>query len=275
MNTNKYIEFPKEIKNNIETIKFLNNLLSDKEKKIYYNMKEIIFFESAIIPYFHSINLLLFQTHEKIYYNEINKEIEIFFQKNKYSKFFNKDLGILVDNFKTMIEFTILEKQDENGVGFDKIKQVLKEKNLIDFDDILLSYLISLLGELTNNCHEHGETKYAYFCGQYYPKLKRLSFATTNLGVTIEERVRKKNPSFSNYNCFNWIFEDGTTTREDDTNGGQGLAILKTVVQMLGGKITVISGKSVYCINNRGIESYEELEYLYRGTTFIIDIFKK
>lgn len=51
----KQIKFPKHIKNDIETISFLNELLSDKNKEMHYYMSEIKVFEASIIPYFHSL----------------------------------------------------------------------------------------------------------------------------------------------------------------------------------------------------------------------------
>ena len=38
----KNLKFPKNIKNNLETIIFFNDLLTDKNKEIYYSMKGII-----------------------------------------------------------------------------------------------------------------------------------------------------------------------------------------------------------------------------------------
>ncbi len=49
----KNLKFPKNIKNNLETIIFFNDLLTDKNKEIYYSMKGIEFFEASIVPYFH------------------------------------------------------------------------------------------------------------------------------------------------------------------------------------------------------------------------------
>ena len=183
----KYIDFPKKITNGFETIQFLNRLLDDKEKDMYYNLSNIAFFEASMVPFFHSLNMQLFQTHEKILYNKINKEIEEFFLRNKYaSKFNSKYMNIkLEDIYKTYIEFVEIKKDDESG--FYIIEKNLKDKKLMDFNDELQNFFISLVGELTNNSHEHGETEKAYFCGQYYPKISKLSFAISNLGKTIND----------------------------------------------------------------------------------------
>ncbi|WP_154669767.1 hypothetical protein [Leptotrichia hofstadii] len=42
--------------------------------------------------------------------------------------------------------------------------------------NLIYSYLLSNIGEITNNSYEHGETAVAYICGQYYPRLSKLSF---------------------------------------------------------------------------------------------------
>lgn len=273
MEMKKYIDFPEKITNGFETIQFLNRLLDDKEKDMYYNLSNITFFEASMVPFFHSLNMQLFQTHEKILYNKINKEIEVFFLRNKYaSKFNSKYMNIkLEDIYKTYIEFVEIKKDDESG--FYIIEKNIKDKKLMDFNDELQNFFISLVGELTNNSHEHGETEKAYFCGQYYPKISKLSFAISNLGKTINEKVKTKRPNLSNKKCLDWIFEEGTTTRKDGTNGGQGLYELKNVVKELKGNITVISGYDYYRIEKNGKTDYNRLENKYKGTTFIIDIF--
>jgi ATP-binding region, ATPase-like protein len=269
----KYIDFPEKITNGFETIQFLNRLLDDKEKDMYYKLGNITFFEASMVPFFHSLNMQLFQTHEKIFYNKINKEIEVFFLRNKYaSKFNSKYMNIkLEDIYKTYIEFVEIKKDDESG--FYIIEKNIKDKKLMDFNDELQNFFISLVGELTNNSHEHGETEKAYFCGQYYPKISKLSFAISNLGKTINEKVKTKRPNLSNKKCLDWIFQEGTTTRKDGTNGGQGLYELKNVVKKLKGNITVISGYDYYRIEKNGKIDYNRLENKYKGTTFIIDIF--
>ena len=273
MEMKKYIDFPEKITNGFETIQFLNRLLDDKEKDMYYNLSNITFFEASMVPFFHSLNMQLFQTHEKILYNKINKEIEVFFLRNKYaSKFNSKYMNIkLEDIYKTYIEFVEIKKDDESG--FYIIEKNIKDKKLMDFNDELQNFFISLVGELTNNSHEHGETEKAYFCGQYYPKISKLSFAISNLGKTINEKVKTKRPNLSNKKCLDWIFEEGTTTRKDGTNGGQGLYELKNVVKELKGNITVISGYDYYRIEKNGKTDSNRLENKYKGTTFIIDIF--
>lgn len=269
----KNLKFPKNIKNNLETIIFFNDLLSDKNKEIYYSMKGIEFFEASIVPYFHSINMQLYKTHENIFYDNINTEIEAFFLKNKYAKNFNKkylDLS-LEDKHKTYIEFTTMEKDAEDA--FYIIERNIKNKNLINFNDNIQSSFISLVGELANNSYEHGNIDKAYFCGQYFPRISKLSFSISNLGNTIVENVKQKNSNFLNQKCLEWIFELGTTTRKDGTSGGQGLYELRNIVHKLKGNITVISGNDYYNIDKNNNIKYQFLENKYAGTTFIIDIY--
>lgn len=240
---------------------------------MYYSMKEIEFFEASIVPYFHSINMQLYKTHENIFYDNINTEIEAFFLKNKYAKNFNKKYLYLSleDKYKTYIEFTTMKKDAEDA--FYIIEKNIKNKNRINFNDNLQSSFISLVGELANNSYEHGKTEKAHFCGQYYPEENKLSFSISNLGDTIVENVKRKIPNFSNEECLKWIFELGTTTRKDGTSGGQGLYELKRVVSALKGNITLISGNDYYNIDKNQNIKYQFLQNKYAGTTFIIDIY--
>ena len=268
----KKIVFPNAIINKFEVIKFFNEFLGDSEKEMYYDMEQITFFEASLVPFFHSINQQLFETHENIMYNKINKTIEIFFIRSKFAtKFNSKYVNVnLKDIYKTYIEFTEFKKEEE--AGFYIIEKKLQDKKLIDFRDEIQVELISLIAELTNNSYEHGRSENAYFCGQYYPQKRKLSFSISNLGRTINENVKEKNINFSDEKCLEWIFEEGTTTRRDGTNGGQGLFDLKTVVKKLFGKITVISGYDYFQINKKGNTMYKKLPNKYKGTTFIIDI---
>ena len=268
----KKIVFPNAIVNKFEVIKFFNEFLGDSEKEMYYDMEQITFFEASLVPFFHSINQQLFETHENIMYNKINKTIEIFFIRSKFAtKFNSKYVNVnLKDIYKTYIEFTEFKKEEE--AGFYIIEKKLQDKKLIDFRDEIQVELISLIAELTNNSYEHGRSENSYFCGQYYPQKHKLSFSISNLGRTINENVKEKNIDFSNEKCLKWIFEEGTTTRRDGTNGGQGLFALKTVVKKLFGEITVISGYDYFQINKKGNTMYKKLPNKYKGTTFIIDI---
>ena len=130
-----------------------------------------------------------------------------------------------------------------------------------------------MVGELANNSYEHGNIDKAYFCGQYFPRISKLSFSISNLGNTIVENVKQKNSNFSNQECLEWIFELGTTTRKDGTSGGQGLYELRNIVYKLKGNITVISGNDYYNIDKNNNIKYQFLENKYAGTTFIIDIY--
>lgn len=271
----EHIDFPREIKNKFEIIQFLNNLLSAKENNLYYNMKDIKFFEASLIPFFHTINQQLFQTHEKIFYNEIDSEIENFFIKNKYLKSFNNKIKVSEDNYKTMLDFTILEKQENEEDTFGKIKNIILEKKLLNNSNLIYSYLLSNIGEITNNSYEHGDTAVAYICGQYYPRLSKLSFSISNLGKTINEKVKEVKPNLSNKKCIEWIFKEGTTTRKDGTSGGYGLYDLKEMVEELEGSITVISGYDYYSVDKSRKTVYNRLSNKYKGTTIIIDIYYK
>lgn len=273
------INFPENIKNEFKIIKFFNELLDDTENEMYYNMKNIKFFEASIVPYFHTINEQLFKTHEHIFYNEINKRIENFFLKNNYARNLNsKYEGInLEDIYKTYIEFTyLLKKSNEKSLdgAFYKISNQIKEKKLYDDNNELHSELLAIIGELTNNSFEHGNTEKAYFCGQYYPKLSKLSFSISNLGNTIADNVKYANLKLKDKEIYEWIFRYGTTTRKENEIGGMGLNLLKETVKNLGGCITVISDCDYYFLDeNNNKELYFKLKNKYKGTTIIIDVY--
>lgn len=268
----KKIVFPKTIKNDFETIKFFNNLLGDSDKEIFYCMENVKFFDASMVTYFHSINRQLYKTHEKIFYDKIQDEIEDFFLKNKFAEDFSKKyLNLkLEDKHKTYVEFTKIYKDNEDA--FYTIQENIKEKKLINFNNEMQATFLALVGEMANNSHEHGNINVAYFCGQYFPRIKRLSFSISNLGNTIVENVKSKESNFSNLECFKWIFKLGTTTRKDGTSGGQGLYELKNLVKKLNGDITIISGYDYFYIDKEQKEKYERLENKYSGTTFIINI---
>ncbi|MDY5795492.1 MAG: hypothetical protein SPJ84_06670 [Fusobacterium gastrosuis] len=267
------IIFPNIIRNDFKTIKFFNDLLADCDKEIFYSMENVNFFDASMVTYFHSINRQLYKTHEKIFYDKIQNEIEAFFLKNKYAKNFNiKYLNLeLEDIHKTYIEFTTMNKDDDSA--FYIITKNIVNKKLINFNNEMQAAFLTLIGEMANNSYEHGKTNVAYFCGQYYPKIKKLSFSISNLGNTIVENVKSKEANFSNLECFKWIFKLGTTTRKDGTSGGQGLYELKNLVKKLNGDITIISGNDYFHINKEQEEIYKRLENNYSGTTFIINIF--
>ena len=68
-----------------------------------------------------------------------------------------------------------------------------------------------------------------------------------------------------------WAFQRGTTTRTDGTSGGLGLDLLKQLVTLNGGSLTVLSHDGCAVLLN-GAERYLVRDPYFEGTMFTITL---
>ena len=273
------IEFPKRIGTNIGTIRFFNEMLSFENYKneVYFKMHDIEFFDSSMTTYFMVIIDMLFERYEKITYDGMQFQVEDFFIKNGFAKYLSIN-ETRHDINKTMIPFTVGTSNEYGELNdddlFEELKKIIKEKKLLNLENnILHTKLLNNIGELFNNGVEHGESDRVYLCGQYYPKLTKLSFSVSNRGKTIREKVLSKHVELYPDECLKWALKKGNSTRENGI-GGSGLAELKLFVEDLSGKMVIISGDGMLVLTsgNRYEGKYYNLPNYYKGTSVLIDI---
>lgn len=129
--------------------------------------------------------------------------------------------------------------------------------------------------EIFNNAKDHANTKEIYTCGQFFPKSKMLYFTITDIGRTIKENVEsyfsllniKKSDEF----CIQWAFQEGNSTRMENSPGGLGLSMINHFVTMNQGRLTIMSADELYeCERNR--VRFFKMNHSFKGTVVTVGI---
>lgn len=129
------------------------------------------------------------------------------------------------------------------------------------------------LDELFNNASIHSKSEIGvYACGQSFPLKHALDFTIVDLGIGFKASVEKfLAAAISASKAIDWAMEENTTTRSGDIPGGLGLAILKSFVELNGGKLTVFSDNGYWNLNEDGIKM-QELRSQFPGTFVNLEV---
>lgn len=126
-----------------------------------------------------------------------------------------------------------------------------------------------------DNAAIHSNTRDGIFsCGQYYHKRGKLSFTVADLGVGIDESLRKHlNMTISPEKAISWALRSGLTTKIHSHNilGGSGLNTIYKFIKCNDGCVRIISNKCYWELVN-GNRHQEVLPEAFPGTVVSITI---
>lgn len=90
--------------------------------------------------------------------------------------------------------------------------------------------------------------------------------------ISINNYLKKRGESYlSDKEAIQKSFMRGFTTKSKPHNRGLGLDTLKTIVKKLNGRMTLVTGNTVYYQTKSGEEKYRHIEnYRFEGTTLAI-----
>ena len=128
--------------------------------------------------------------------------------------------------------------------------------------------------EIYVNAFEHSHSRVGVFsCGQHYPKLKSLRLTAVDFGIGIPGNVRafSGDEAIAAKSAMNWAFQLGTTTRPRSAGGGVGLDLLKELVRLNGGALSVFSHEG-YAVLFSQAERYETRSAYFEGTMVTITL---
>ncbi|HEV7395519.1 MAG TPA: ATP-binding protein [Pyrinomonadaceae bacterium] len=138
----------------------------------------------------------------------------------------------------------------------------------------LRNAVASKVSEIYVNAFEHSLSPIGVFsCGQHYPNRRMVSLTVVDFGIGIPQKVRSYRglPGIPAGTAVEWAFKRGTTTRTDGSGGGLGLDLLKQLVTLNGGSLTVLSQDGWAVILNRG-EKYLSRQHCFEGTMITITL---
>lgn len=183
--------------------------------------------------------------------------------KNNFSKLWNGEE--LEDVHKTIIKISECKNTTaciENMLGdfyelFSNLK--MRENDIFKF--------VACLGEVFNNCFQHGNAKSVYFSGQFFPQKHELDVTIFNFGKTFRQNIS----SFIHGEKYiSWAFLPETTT---DNSFGMGMCKFLQLLKEFNADIIMVSDNEIYTIEN-GIAKDEIHRDINLGGTLLNIKFK-
>ncbi len=162
---------------------------------------------------------------------------------------------------------------DKNGL-VDYLADRWLGRDWVHMSDGLRYALAARVCEIYVNAFEHSQSRVGVFsCGQHYPKLKSLRLTAVDFGIGIPGNVRafRGDETIAAKAAMNWAFRLGTTTRPGSAGGGVGLDLLKELVRLNGGALSVFSHEG-YAVLFSQAERYETRSAYFEGTMVTITL---
>lgn len=161
---------------------------------------------------------------------------------------------------------------DKNGL-VDYLAELWLGRDWVHLSDGLRNAVAGRVCEIYVNAFEHSDSRVGVFsCGQHYPRMKVVRLTAVDFGMGIPGNVR----TFSGRNthagsAMKWAFQRGTTTRPGSSGGGVGLDLLKELVRVNGGALSIFSHEG-YAVLLSQSEKYEVRSSYFEGTMVTISL---
>ncbi|HLE61829.1 MAG TPA: hypothetical protein VI750_01755 [Pyrinomonadaceae bacterium] len=147
-------------------------------------------------------------------------------------------------------------------------------RDWVHVSDGLRNALAARVCEIYVNAFEHSESRVGVFsCGQHYPNLRMVRLTAVDFGVGIPGNVRNfaGDETIHAGSAMKWAFRRGTTTRPGSAGGGIGLDLLKELVRVNGGALSVFSHEG-YAVLLSQSERYQARPHYFEGTMVTITL---
>ena len=113
--------------------------------------------------------------------------------------------------------------------------------------------LQSSMAEIFNNILDHSRYDIGSVFGQHFPREHLITIAVSDMGLGIPKTVKTIRPELSDADAIIEAVKEGFTSKSIDTNTGMGLdQLLRSVVNGLGGTVTIYSGEAIVKFFRRG-----------------------
>jgi hypothetical protein len=192
-------------------------------------------------------------------------------RKNSFLSSLDPDSPKGPDTHHTIIEYRRFARGDNEGFRSYVVQQFAGKRMPPMTTALRYRFLLSI-GELFENAAEHSQTELGIIaCGQYFPKLQRLTFAIADLGIGIRQCfLRWLKRDFSPEQAIDWAMSGNSTVRRDKP-GGHGLKLIREFITMNVGWIRIASDAGYWGLHGPHVES-TRLPAPFAGTMVSITI---
>ncbi|MCK4663681.1 MAG: hypothetical protein KAT68_12495 [Bacteroidales bacterium] len=265
-------------------IKIPNRIASDYEGfnnlvKIHNHVKDILFekvtfdfancswFEANLSAILGAIcnNLLL--NLNTIEFVNLNSSIRAILSKNEFLKHFGGNVEN--DLHQTTIKYRRYQSNEQTLFKKYLDKELLSKEEMPDMSELLQKKINESIFEIFENAITHGNSKYVFSCGQYYPQKNppRIDFTIVDLGKTIKANVIEfLQKDLSSTEALEWAVDEKNTTKTGNTPGGLGLKIIRKFLTLNKGEIQIISAKGFWQQNKINCIFAKKMSSNFAGT---------
>ena len=178
----------------------------------------------------------------------------------------------LTDSYNNTIKFYCGDARDDSSLNEYLYKQVFQNDHWADVTQSQQEKekISSTIHELAINVYEHSTVNEVLCCGQYYPKMHRLSFAIGDNGISIPTSTSSKYDCSSDSELINWATQRGNSTKNEPASG-LGLYSVKDKLTSSGG-LTIISRNgywSKFSNQEKGKVTMFDLDHSPLNGTFV------
>ena len=240
---NKFI-FPATIKSDTNGYKCFIELYQLTKEMIFdeliLDFNKTSWFDANLLAILGSILNKVQSGLNDIQITNLKPHVSKVFSKNHFLSNFGGEK--IEDYYGTTIKYKRFKSSEEKLFKVYLDNELLSKKALPKMTSALRKKINESIFEIFNNTIIHGNSKDIFSCGQYYPSDMRLDFTIVDLGKTIKGNVsRYLQKKFSGSEAIEWAIEEGNTTKTGDTPGGLGLSLIRSFLELNGGKIQILS----------------------------------
>ena len=265
------IKIPRRVSSDYEgynnLVKLYQKVKGTSFDTVIFDFSECRWFEANLCSVLGSICNELESGINTIKFVNLDNSIENIFRKNEFLKHFGGES--IDDVYQTTIKYRRYKPTEQTLFKEYLDKELLSKEEMPNMSELLQKKINESIFEIFENAVTHGNSKYVFSCGQFYPNKipPRIDFTIVDLGNTIKANVNsflKKEWSASA--TIQWAVEGSNTTKTGNTPGGLGLKIIRDFLKMNKGKIQIVSGDGYWHLDKNSRIFVKELEDNFEGT---------
>ncbi len=265
------IKLPRRVSSNYEGYNSLVKLYQKSKgitfDTVIFDFTSCTWFEANLCSVLGSIcNKLEFDINTVKFIN-MNSRIEEIFRKNEFLKHFGGES--IDDVYQTTIKYRRYKSTEQTLFKEYLNKELLSKDVMPEMSMLLQKKINESIFEIFENAITHGNSKYVFSCGQYYPNKNppRIDFTIVDLGNTIKANVNNfLGAEKSGAEAIEWAVKAKNTTKTGNTPGGLGLKVIREFLKMNKGKMQIASGDGFWSQDKNSSTFVRELEDNFEGT---------
>lgn len=252
----------------------LNNLVSIHNQvkdimfeKITFDFSNCSWFEANLSAVLGAICDDLIAGMNSIEFINLNERIKNILSKNEFLKHFGVEA--ITDIHQTTIKYRRYQSNEQILFKEYLDKELLSKEEMPKMSKLLQKKINESIFEIFENAITHGNSKYVFSCGQYYPNKNppRIDFTIVDLGNTIKANViNYLNQELTSTEAIEWAVKGKNTTKTGNTPGGLGLKLIRKFLFYNKGEIQIVSDDGFWQQNKKNRIFVEKLDSKFVGT---------